>query len=216
MSPLRRRLLSLYGDRPFAQKIFLQVRASATPFERLACELSGSRRLLDLACGHGLLAHFMSLADASRTVRGLDISPGRIDAASAAAASRRGVSFGVEDIRKPLPSGYDAVSIIDSLHYFARKEQKEILKNCRRALGEGGVLVIREGNGAGGWRHALNYVHEWLMTRLNFTQTASGGGLYFLSVPAMRALLTEAGFSDIRVSPCPKLLPYGDTLYVCR
>ncbi len=100
-------------------------------------------RILDLACGTGILA--TALADAGHTVRGIDISPEMIAAARARSRGRAGVAFDVQDMRRfEAGSGYDMITCsFDALNYIVDPADLEsVFLGVAAALSGEGIFVF--------------------------------------------------------------------------
>ena len=65
-----------------------------------------------------------------------------------------GAACGVSqaDIRVAPFGSVDAVVILDVLHYMDGMAQRDVLGKVRAALPPGGLLLLRVGDAAGGWR----------------------------------------------------------------
>ena len=64
-------------------KLFLHLRWWLTPYERMAAYVPKSGKVLDVGCGHGLLAMEMALSAPNRTVLATDHDVARIALAQA-------------------------------------------------------------------------------------------------------------------------------------
>jgi len=82
-------------------------------------------RILDIACGTGILA--VALAKRGHCVQGVDLSPEMIGAARSKSAGVANVSFDVQDIRNLEAHGlYDLVTCtFDALNYILKEEELE-------------------------------------------------------------------------------------------
>jgi SAM-dependent methyltransferase len=123
--------------------------------------------LLDLGCGQGLLAAWLSAArerhDAGvwpdgwappprlASYTGIELMAADVQRARQAL---RGCSEDIRlvegDVRTTAFGRVDTIVILDVLHYLAPAEQDDVLRRARGALDPGGVLLIRIGDAAGG------------------------------------------------------------------
>ena len=102
-----------------------------------------SGRILELACGTGILA--IHLARSGHTVVGTDLSPEMIAIASTKGRRVSGVDFAVADMRNiDLLPGFDAVlCMFDSLNYLTNLEDvSKALKSVSSVLNRGGVFIF--------------------------------------------------------------------------
>lgn len=210
-------LLRLYGNNSFWGRAFLRFRVGMIDLQIIDEAVGGAQRVLDLACGHGLLANYLFLSKPSRIVHGIDIDAERVAMARVAASRGTKATFSLGDIISGMPSGFDAITLIDTLHYFNPDDQKIILRNCFKSLQGGGTLILREAENDGSIKFHWNYAHEMIMTRLRITKTKEHSPrLYFGSREEIEEQLRSIGFSSIKISRSKTILPYTDTLYVCK
>ena len=102
-----------------------------------------SGRILELACGTGILA--VHLARSGHTVFGTDLSPEMIAIASRKGRRVSGVDFAVADMRNlDLAPGFDAaLCLFDSLNYLTNLEDMaEALQSVSSILNRGGVFIF--------------------------------------------------------------------------
>lgn len=110
----------------------------------VARELAGSRPLLDCGCGTGWLLR--SLADAgvaADRLHGVDLDPGRVEAARARVPGAR---VAAADMTR-LPYGdnrFGAVFFVMSLSSLGGDDVEQALAEARRVLAPGGMLVVYE------------------------------------------------------------------------
>ncbi len=115
----------------------------ATVAHLVAAGLAGpGRRVLDLGCGPGLYAQ--RLAAAGCEVTGIDLSPGSVEHARAAAQEQGvQVDYRVQDFRTlDEPHRYDLVlQVYGELSTFADPVRDDLLRRVRSALAPGGAFV---------------------------------------------------------------------------
>jgi 2-polyprenyl-3-methyl-5-hydroxy-6-metoxy-1,4-benzoquinol methylase len=149
-------------------------------------ELLGLRpgmRFVELGCGSGWLTRFV--ARHGLDAHGYDISPRMIEIArEQASAENVDVHFDVADCEElDLKRAFDACLTYDALHHSARPEL--VLASAHRALRPGALLLVAEPN----WKHRFqgrNAAHAYGTTERG------------LSPRALKRLLREAGFTEIR------------------
>jgi SAM-dependent methyltransferase len=104
--------------------------------------LGGSCRVLDLGCGDGRIAEYISDHTGAR-VDGIDISPAAIRQAQARTAGKRErLAFEVGNmLRLDLaPGSYDRVLAIDSLYYCSPRAVLAQVKDLAKPGGQAGIL----------------------------------------------------------------------------
>lgn len=156
-------------------------------------------RILDLGCGPGIVAHWLSLFSQERTVLGVDHDEDKIRVAQATAPQNRAVLFEQHDIVswREYPA-CDCVLLCDVLHYLPSELKAEVLRKAHRALHSGGCLVLRDACSQNGLRHRLVVWAEQCAVWLGQNKTSHG--LCFESTESLTALLKAAGFCDIQVT----------------
>jgi len=109
----------------------------------LAREGIQSGRILELACGTGILA--MHLARLGHVVVGLDRSPEMIAIANSKAQYMKGIEFAIADMRDPnLDQEFDAaLCMFDSLNYLTMLEDvAETLASVSKTLRKKGLFIF--------------------------------------------------------------------------
>ena len=161
--------LSLYPRRiALRTRIFLGARYRLTPYRLIAARLPASGRILDLGCGHGLLALTAALDGSARTVLGIDHDEARITIATAAAERLANARFAVGTFDALPPGPFDAIAMIDVLHYFAPAAQEAVIRSAYARLAPGGTLLVREVDPEGGAAARWNRWYERIATGIGF------------------------------------------------
>jgi 2-polyprenyl-6-hydroxyphenyl methylase/3-demethylubiquinone-9 3-methyltransferase len=171
-------------------------------------------RILDLGCGHGLLALALALESPERQVLGIDHDSARVKAANGAAQGMSSLSFREGSVLEPPSGPFSGIAMIDVMHYFEPTLQRQIFTQALSALEPGGVLIVREVDPAGGGLASwFNRFYEKLATATGFTQ-AQKPGLHFRIPEGWTEELKTVGF-DVHSERCSSRL-FADILYVCR
>ena len=152
--------------------------------------------ILDLGCGYGLVAHWLTLFTPERRVRGVDFDAGKIRVAQATARANARVSFERHDILEwPEFPACDCVLLCDVLHYFPHELKAEVLRKMFQALRPGGCLIIRDAMASENSSHRTVARAEKWAVRLGQNKTRHG--LHFEDEQAHLTLLRAAGFAQI-------------------
>jgi SAM-dependent methyltransferase len=115
-------------------------RAAAAADAVLGLVPAGARRLLDVACGTGIVTRRFTTARPALRVTGVDLTHGM---ARVAAARLPGAIVLGDSRRLPFPDGvFDAVTSVWLLHLVHdRHDTRSIVAECARVLRPGGVYV---------------------------------------------------------------------------
>jgi 2-polyprenyl-3-methyl-5-hydroxy-6-metoxy-1,4-benzoquinol methylase len=198
-------------------KLFLHLRWWLTPYERMAAYVPKSGKVLDVGCGHGLLAMEMALSEPNRAVLATDHDVARIDLAKQACKGIANLEFEVST-GSPVSDGkFDAIMMIDFLHYFSPEQQDAMIAKAFANLQPGGWLLAREVNQQGGLVSKLNQFYEKVATLTGFTQSntiKAKENLSFKSQSGWEAKFAEHGFK-VRSEPCSSPI-FADILYICE
>lgn len=164
-----------------------------------AARLSAGERVLDVACGTGVVARIAAerVGPAGR-VTGVDLNPGMIRVARSLPApkgasvewlERSALDLGLED------ASFDVVLCQQGLQFFPDKPRA--LREMRRVLQRGGRLALSVWNGAGAYHRAVgDALARFISTdaAAHFCASREGPGKADLE-----RLATQAGFSDVQV-----------------
>jgi SAM-dependent methyltransferase len=218
--------LGAYGQRPRRPRVlpryrtragtawFLRLRWWLTPYSRITSRLAPAGRILDLGCGHGLLALTAALERPDRELLGLDHDEKRIELAQRAAGTARNLRFETRPML-PLPdSRYRGILMIDVLHYFPAETQAELIRQAFDSLEPGGTLLVREVDPHQGFISKLNRTYERLATGVGFTRSKMGTTHQFRSVSDWETLLATPGF-QVRSERCSAPI-FSDVLFVAE
>jgi SAM-dependent methyltransferase len=211
---------SLYANASVRTRCFLSLRELITPYSAIAASFHDEGLVLDLGCGHGLLAFALAIKGRSREIVAVDHDAERIRLARSAMTRLEAdvkLRFEVGDLTEVLgsfaPGSLSGVAMIDMLHYFDADTQRCLISGAERALRHHGVLAVREIDSSAGMRGVVNRFYERVATGTGFTRSSSAE-LSFRGANEWRALLEGAGFL-VDSQPCG--LPFlADVLFVGR
>jgi SAM-dependent methyltransferase len=208
---------------------FARGKLRADPVYRAILEfglLLGRARVLDLGCGQGLLAAWLRGAErcyergswprawppAPKTLstRGIELMARDVERARCALGSASEVSQA--DIRSAAFGAVDAVVILDVLHYLAPLAQLEVLQRVRAALPKRGLLLLRVGDAAAGFRFRYGQWSDKLVMLLRGHAIVAQ---HCRSVAQWRVLLRECGF-DSEVKPMSQGTPFANVLLIAH
>jgi len=164
-------------------------------------------RVLDLACGTGLVAREVSATEGIRSgIFGVDFSPEMLSVARKVAAEASGIRFTLADAASlPFPDGtFDAVLCQQGLQFFA--DRPLVLREIGRVLRSGGVF------GASVWGREAENAYFAAIHRAVDRYLGKEAGRMFeapfaLGEPELlKSLLDDAGFEEVEVRRLAKTL----------
>ena len=193
-------------------------------------------RVLDIGCGQGLLASLLHSgaamqrqgrwpaawppAPAATRFTGIELTErdvqrardalGDVLAAVPGEASGNAAHFICGDMcSTPFPEA-DAVVILDVLHYVGIAEQNDVLARVRRALPQGGRLLLRVGDAAAQGRHAFSRWVDALVMRIRHRRVLPQFGR---THAAWGAHLESLGF-EVQSQPMSAGTPFANVLLI--
>jgi ubiquinone/menaquinone biosynthesis C-methylase UbiE len=158
-------------------------------------KLASPTRLLDVAGGHGGFSKTMCAKYPALHATVLDLPQGVAvgERLLAQDAARARITFTAGDLRTtPWGEGYDVVFLFNILHNLLEADAKRAVVQAHAALAPRGMLVILEGQHAGG-RGNLSY-QEGFSELLFHVLSASNTW----PEPVLREWLREAGFTKVK------------------
>ncbi len=210
---IRQEIFSLYKFSVY-EHLFLFLRSFVLDYTYIAEHIPPAAKVIDIGCGYGILPNYLALSDPGSYVKGIDIDAERILKADQTTGTRKNIHFEVGDFMKSDLDQFNVVVAIDLMHYFDFDQQDRIINRLGTVLNSGGIFIFRQPDTAPKWRYYWNYLHEFIMVSSNITKTNSQN-LYFRSSNSTKLVLDRAGF-DVSIYPNTSLLPYSDTLFICR
>lgn len=152
--------------------------------------------ILDLGCGYGLVAHWLTLAEPGRSVLGVDHDADKLRVAKAVADAAARTRFEHRDLLQwtDYPA-CDAVLLCDVLHYFPVEQKRAILQRAFQALRSGGCLVLRDAACQRSRGHGHVVLFERLAVFFGINRTVQG--LHFATREEYLAMLAAAGFTRV-------------------
>jgi predicted exporter/2-polyprenyl-3-methyl-5-hydroxy-6-metoxy-1,4-benzoquinol methylase len=194
VSALRRRVRRLYRYQgPYVtQFVFWKTKIDPL-FKAVDKVLPARGMILDLGCGYGIVAHWLTHSEPERTVFGVDNDEEKIRVAQASATPNPRVSFASQDVLAWEYPPCDQVLLCDVLHYFPHELKRQMLRKAFQALRPGGQLVLRDACNEQTARHrAVVWAERWAVCT---GQNKTAHGLHFESAAAHLELLHQAGFA---------------------
>lgn len=180
------------------QRYFVPTIATAASVELLrAADLQTGERVVDIACGTGLIARLAAeRVGPTGSVTGVDIAPEMIDVAkSVPAPPAPRIEWHVADAKAlPLPdASYDVATCQMGLMFM--ENRSAALAEIRRVLVPGGRVVV---NTPGRIQPVFEHMEEAIVEHINPDLGVFVRAVFSMHEPDMlTSLLREAGFHDV-------------------
>jgi SAM-dependent methyltransferase len=182
--------------------------------------------ILDLGCGQGLLAAWLLAARRLFEAgtwpdhwpapprlggyRGIELLPAEVKRGRAALSGAAEIEAG--NVRCAKFGRAGVVAVFDVLHFLDETVQSQVLARAREALAPGGVLLLRVGDAAGGWRFRYSVAVDRTVARVRGHRLA---GFHCRTAAGWEALLQELGYS-VEGRPVGGGMPFANVLLVAR
>ena len=187
--------LDVFTPLPAKERWFCRARLALAPLEQVAAQATG-RDILDVGCGHGVLAALLLHGHPERRVVGIDPDVRKIAWANESIGKNPNAEFRactIETLAAERPAAFDCVIVADVLCLIARDTWAPFLAAARRLLRPDGKLVLKDAENDGSWRAAKALWQERLMVHV-LRRTVSTGGIGFATREELAGYLTRAGF----------------------
>ncbi|HTE13199.1 MAG TPA: 1-acyl-sn-glycerol-3-phosphate acyltransferase [Chitinophagaceae bacterium] len=137
--------------------------------------------ILDIGCGYGFMPYILHFVSAERIITGIDYDEQKIATANHCFSKDATIHFICADITQYAFDKYDAIVMMDILHYLQPEQQKIVIEKSIRSINPGGLIIIRDGNKDLEKRHRGTKLTEVFSTGITGFNKTTGDGLSFLS-----------------------------------
>lgn len=138
------KLTKLYAGQSVYVRFYAKARPKLLNLDYYSQFLPHNGLLIDVGCGYGVMANYLSLRFPHSQVIGIDLDHKRIDVALKTVGKRKNITFLLKDARDWAFPSCTGVVMTDFLHHVPRGGQELILRKVFHSLGKGGVLLISE------------------------------------------------------------------------
>ena len=200
----RRRLLRLYAGRGWTS-LFCWLRYWHANVPGVEAHIPSEATIVDLGCGHGVLANYLALRSPRRRVVGFDLSPHRI--AVAQSIGLPNAQFRCQDLFEAEPVPCQVMIVADVLHHLrSLDEGDELLARCCERLPADGLLVVKEIARRPLWKYLCTQPVDFAFYK---------GKVHFRSAEQFASLFERLGLEAAFVG-LHAWRPLSHVMYLCR
>ena len=188
--------LTVFDSLPAKERWFCHARLKLAPLEQVAAQASGTD-ILDVGCGHGVLAALLLDGHPERRVVGIDPDVRKIEWANESIGKDPRTEFRactIHALADERPAAFDCVVVADVLCLIARDTWPSFLLAARQLVRPGGRLVLKDAENDGSWRAIKALWQERLMVHV-LRRTVSTGGIGFATREELAGYVARAGFT---------------------
>jgi 2-polyprenyl-3-methyl-5-hydroxy-6-metoxy-1,4-benzoquinol methylase len=201
-------LTKLYSGQSIWIRFYVWARARLLNIHRYEELLPHNGLIVDIGCGYGVLANYLSLCLSKNEILGIDLNHERIDSANMTIAGRKNITFRVENARDSVLPHCEGIVMTDFLHHVRPTDQLKILENVYFSLGKEGVLIISEADP--GAKPFYRYWASYLSDRVLYPLSKS----YFRNTSEWETILSRLGFKVTVVKLKNPI--FAGVLFTCR
>jgi len=200
----RRRLLKLYAGKGWSS-VFCWLRYWHSNVPGIEAHIPAEGTIVDLGCGHGVLANYLALRSPRRRVVGFDLCEHRI--AVAQSIGLPNAQFRCQDLFAAEPLPCQVIIVADVLHHLDSLEAgRQLLARCCERLPADGLLVVKEIVQRPLWKYLCTQPVDFLFYK---------GKVHFRTPAQFAALFDELGLATQFVA-LHAWRPLSHAMYLCR
>jgi uncharacterized protein (DUF2062 family)/SAM-dependent methyltransferase len=181
-------------------------------YRAIAAHVPPGAFAVDLGTGLGMLPVLLGVMGEGRRALGVEWDVAKVACGEHARRGLAGIDVVAGDVRAFALPSCDVITLVDVLHYWDAKTQRDLLVRCKNALTPGGRLLVREGDperrGGARWTRAV----ERLVTRLGWNR---GPEVRFRPIGELSAELQALGLV-VRVDQVAARTHPGNVLLVAE
>ena len=193
----------------FKTKLFVHIRNIIFPFDKIEKYFPKKGDLLDIGCGQGYFPTLLSRLSSKRKILGIDPSASKIREAKILSNNNPNVRFKICLLDQIKNEKFDAISIIYVLYLLPLKEKVDFLKQARKLLNKGGVLILKETK-----KNWFIGLEEFFMVKTGLTYSRYKK-TFFQKRTQIADLLKEGGFKVKRFKIIKRLF-YKHFVFIAK
>lgn len=209
------RALDLYRNQSRGVRLHTALRAWSAPLDAVVGAIpETAKSLLDVGCGHGLVANEFALRNPDARVLGIDLSDTKIAAALASVGGRPNLEFRHVALQEVPERVFDAVSLVDVLYLVPVAEWTSFLQHCFDRTTPGGTFVLKEVVTEPRWKFERIRLQEFISTRV--IRITKGDVMHFETPELLKQRLEGVGFERVEIQALDKGYATPHVLLVAR
>lgn len=162
-----KKILNLYKNLPFIDKLHIYIRLRRWDFSIFEKYVPKKGKILDFGCGHGFFSLYLENNSKYRKIIGLEISDKKIKIASESIHSNR-ITFicdkKLENLNKK--NSFNCIIALNVLYLLRHEEQKYIINKFYSMLKKGGTLLLFESNADIKLLAFITILREFIMIKI--------------------------------------------------
>ena len=201
-------LISLYRSQDACIRFYVKARSRLLKLDYYSQFFPSRGLIVDVGCGYGVLANYLSLYLPKNQIIGIDLDSKRIGAALKTIGNRKNINFLVGDAAQWDWPNCTGISMTDFLHHISPPEQEKVLNKASQSLEKDGILLISEIDPD--TKPAFRYWASYLSDRFLYPSTWS----YFRKPSELTSILSVMGFKIELINLSSPI--FAGLLYICR
>lgn len=192
---MRKELIELYrraGIASFFDRFFIKARMKMLPLEKLDALVPRRGTIVEIGCGHGLIANYLALSSPERTVIGVDIDGRRVEMARSTAAGRSNIEFRRGFFQDFAFRDLDMVILFGVLCLIPYGEWPDLFAAIHGSLRHGGTLLLHDVKKTKTFGYWIHEKKEDLFRILGITE---GKGFFVKKPEDLEVFLRASRFS---------------------
>jgi glycosyltransferase involved in cell wall biosynthesis len=189
-SHVKKELLARYWKLNLWGRLHVNLRYRSCPFKTIERFVPKSGSILDFGCGHGLFTNYLALTSSKRKMTGMDLSKEKIEQARSCDGCPN-IHY-VQNPSADIPQEeFNAIVMVDVLYLLPYGEQKRLIAECVKQLGDSGALIVKEMSKRPRIKYLWNVFQETLAVKL--FKITEGKGFYFRAKEDFESLFKDFG-----------------------
>ena len=189
------------------------LRYGLASFSKLNSVIPHAGRLLDVGCGDGLLAVYLTrVKKRTEPIVGVDIDMRKIRIAEQLDLPH--AEFHHKDVAHIPSNTFDVVTVLHVLYLLPMALREEFLQHCVRVLRPGGTLVLAINVKTSGWKYFVTYLQELIM--VNVLGLTMGKTVRFQTLEECKKWITKAGAGVSSIKSLDRGRPYSHAAVVAH